>query len=85
MIGSRLLLDFFAGSFTEASPLPIRAVLDVGWAENGVLLKGMSSSSVLVRLSAKIGFISGTGLNFGVYRRTQLLRQHEFALLCYLE
>lgn len=85
MIGFVLMEGFVAGRFTEALPLRIRVVLDGVWEWGGDLLKNMSSSSVLVYLFANIRLISGTRLKFWVYPRTQLLYEHEFAPLRYLE
>ena len=85
MIGSPLMEGFPAGRFTEALPLRIRVVLDGVWEWSGGLLKNMSSSSVLVHLFTNIRLISATGLKFWVYPRTQLLCEHEFAPLRYLE
>ena len=85
MTGSPLMGGFDAGSFTEALPVRIRAVLDGVWVWGGGLLENMSSSSVLVYLSANMRLISGTGLEFWVDPRTQLLCDHEVAPLRYLE
>jgi hypothetical protein len=61
MIDSPLMEGSVAGDFTDALPLRIRVVLDGVWAGSGDLLKNVSSSSVLVYLSANIFLLAELG------------------------